>query len=47
MMRLIVLLALTLALGACDSNHKLTECRGSFAAANPGKWQPTSADLSK
>jgi hypothetical protein len=43
---LFVLLAL-LALAACDSPHKLTECRGSFAAANPGRWQPMPGDLSK
>lgn len=40
-------LAILIALGACASTHTMTECRGSFAPANPGKWQPTPADLQK
>jgi hypothetical protein len=43
----IAAIALLLALGACSSTHKLTECRGSFAAANPGKWLPAPEDLRK
>jgi hypothetical protein len=40
----IVVLVLVLGLAGC-ATHELTACRGSFAAANPGKWQPASADL--
>jgi hypothetical protein len=40
-------LLLVMVLSGCASTHTLTECRGSFAAANPGRWQPTSVDLSK
>ena len=46
-MRAIVAFAALLALAGCDSPHKLTECRGSFAAANPGKWQPTAQELGR
>jgi hypothetical protein len=42
-----LILVLLFAASACTSTHYLTECRGSFAAANPGKWQPTSEDLRK
>jgi hypothetical protein len=40
-----VVILLVLACAACSSTHTLTECRGRLAAANPGKWQPTLADL--
>jgi hypothetical protein len=43
-MRKLVLLLL-LACSACAPTHTLTECRGSFAAANPGKWTPAPGDL--
>lgn len=42
MMRMIILL---LVLSGCASTHTLTECRGAFAAANPGKWTPAPGDL--
>jgi hypothetical protein len=47
LVRRTIVLALLIAVTACSSSHKLTECRGSFAAANPGKWQPNSEDLRK
>jgi hypothetical protein len=40
-----ILLALALMVAGCTTTHTLTTCRGSFASANPGKWQPTSAEL--
>lgn len=43
----ILILALALAASACSSAHHLTECRGSYTPANPGKWQPTPEDLHK
>jgi hypothetical protein len=45
-MRAIILLVLVVLCG-CEEHHTMTECRGSFAAANPGKWQPTPEDLHK
>lgn len=46
-MRYTVLL-LMLVVAACSSNTTpLTSCRGSFQPANPGKWTPAPADLTK
>lgn len=42
-----LLLAGLILLGGCTATHKLTECRGTFVAANPGKWQPTDQELHK
>ena len=43
-MKALLLLAVLL-LSACDDAHTLTACHGSFAPANPGKWEPTAQDL--
>jgi hypothetical protein len=45
-MRAPVLVLLALLCG-CESTHHMTTCRGTFAAANPGKWQPTAGDLGR
>lgn len=44
-MRAVIALLMLLLCAGCESHHHLTECRGSFAAANPGKWQPSPGDL--
>jgi hypothetical protein len=40
-----IVLLLVLACVGCTSKHELTACRGSFAAANPGKWTPAPGEL--
>jgi hypothetical protein len=42
-----IVLALLLAVSGCASTHHLTECRGTFVAANPGKWTPSPQDLGR
>ena len=43
-MRIMIMLLLV-TLCSCEAHHELTTCRGSFAAANPGKWQAAAEDL--
>jgi len=43
-MRALALLIL-IACTACTASHSLTECRGSFAQANPSKWTPAPGEL--
>ena len=43
-MRALIAMMLLLIAG-CAETHTLTACRGSFQAANPGKWQATAEDL--
>jgi uncharacterized lipoprotein len=45
MKSVIAAVLLVLVLSGCSDPHKMTECRGTYAPANPGKWQPTPQDL--